>query len=211
MALTQKQIDVNYEEYRSTLSPYVSPELMEFIDSSDFREAPASTRFHGSYRGGLCEHSLGVLKAMRFHARLAHNMYSEEQLVRTALLHDICKIDTYKPERRNRKNAQGRWEEYDTWTTDDPYPAGHGSKSVSLALEYGTRLTRDEIMAITHHMGAYNLAGMDLSIYGSATEKCPLVLITHWADLTESKLKPAVQQHVKDRDAAADSPANQSS
>ena len=28
-------------------------ELIEFLEKSDFFKAPASTRFHGSYEGGL--------------------------------------------------------------------------------------------------------------------------------------------------------------
>ena len=194
MALTQQQIEANYAEYRQTLEPFVSEDLLRFIDESDFRTAPASTRFHGSYAGGLCEHSLGVLRSLRFFARLAHGMYTEEQLVRSALLHDICKIGTYTTEKRNRKNDQGKWEQYDAWITDDPYPAGHGSKSVALAFEFGTKLTRDEVMAITHHMGAYGLSGMDLNTYSKATEVCPLVLMLHWSDMAESHVQPAVKQ-----------------
>ena len=34
--------------------------LLEFIRKSDFYTAPASTRFHGAYEGGLLEHSLNV-------------------------------------------------------------------------------------------------------------------------------------------------------
>ena len=33
-------------------------DLIKWLESSDFFVAPASTRFHGSYAGGLCEHSL---------------------------------------------------------------------------------------------------------------------------------------------------------
>ena len=36
--------------------------LMDWLGSTDFFEAPASTRFHGSYEGGLCQHSLNVGK-----------------------------------------------------------------------------------------------------------------------------------------------------
>ena len=35
-------------------------ELINFLEKSDFFKAPASTRFHGSYEGGLVEHSLKV-------------------------------------------------------------------------------------------------------------------------------------------------------
>ena len=32
--------------------------LISFIEKTDFFTAPASTRFHGSFEGGLLEHSL---------------------------------------------------------------------------------------------------------------------------------------------------------
>lgn len=199
MALSPEQIEKNYAAYREQLAPYVSEELMQFIDESDFKTAPASTRFHGNYDGGLCEHSLGVLKSLRYFAPLSYGLYTEEQLVRSALLHDICKIGIYKQELRNRKNDKGQWEKYPVWTVDDPYPAGHGSKSVALAFEYGTKLTRDEVMAISHHMGPYNLSGSDLQTYGKATDMCPLVLLVHWADESEAKLRPAVYARLADK------------
>ena len=35
--------------------------LMEWLENeTDFFKAPASTRYHGSYEGGLLEHSLNV-------------------------------------------------------------------------------------------------------------------------------------------------------
>ena len=34
--------------------------LISFLEKTDFFEAPASTRFHGSYAGGLVEHSIKV-------------------------------------------------------------------------------------------------------------------------------------------------------
>jgi len=35
-------------------------ELLAFLERSDFYYAPASTKFHGAYKGGLLEHSLNV-------------------------------------------------------------------------------------------------------------------------------------------------------
>ena len=34
--------------------------LLSYLEKSDFFEAPASTKFHGNYKGALCVHSLGV-------------------------------------------------------------------------------------------------------------------------------------------------------
>ena len=33
-------------------------DLIRFIENTDFFTAPASTRFHGDYAGGLVEHSM---------------------------------------------------------------------------------------------------------------------------------------------------------
>ena len=35
-------------------------ELIEFIEKTDFYKAPASTRFHGSYEGGLVVYFIKV-------------------------------------------------------------------------------------------------------------------------------------------------------
>ena len=32
-------------------------ELMDFLEKSDYYEAPASTKYHGAYKKGLVEHS----------------------------------------------------------------------------------------------------------------------------------------------------------
>ena len=34
--------------------------LIDFLEKTDFFTAPASTRFHSSYEGGLLQHSLNV-------------------------------------------------------------------------------------------------------------------------------------------------------
>lgn len=195
MALDKDRITTNYEQYRDTLAPHVSDELLQFLNESDMKTAPASTRdsFHGAYEGGLVEHSLGVLLYLRGLNRMVHELYSEEQIVRTALLHDICKVNCYRREPGWRK-SRGEWEQYSKWVFEDPFPAGHGPKSVALVLMHGTRLTDEEVLAITHHMGAYNLQGMELQAYQNATKKCPLVLLTNWADLCEANIRPFMQQ-----------------
>ena len=40
-------------------------QLIEFIKSTDFFEAPASTRFHGNFEGGLLQHSLSVYNILK--------------------------------------------------------------------------------------------------------------------------------------------------
>ena len=37
-------------------------DFLAWLEKSDFFVAPASTKYHGNYAGGLCEHSLNVYR-----------------------------------------------------------------------------------------------------------------------------------------------------
>ena len=78
--------------------------LLEYIEKTDFFTAPASTKYHGAYSGGLVEHSLNVFKRMN-----EHNRYSTETLAIVSLLHDLCKADFYKVDYKNVKQPNGTW------------------------------------------------------------------------------------------------------
>ena len=42
-----------------------SAELLDYLENkSDFFTAPASARYHGSYAGGLCDHSVNVFRCL---------------------------------------------------------------------------------------------------------------------------------------------------
>ena len=87
-------------------------ELIKFLENSDFFTAPASTKFHGDYEGGLLEHSLKVYDILCEKVKnpgIELNV-SEDTLKIVALLHDICKVNFYKIDYRNAKNALGVWE-----------------------------------------------------------------------------------------------------
>ena len=55
------------EIYQTQIHREGSGRLLEYLcsRSCDFFEAPASTRFHGSYKGGLLEHSLNVYACLK--------------------------------------------------------------------------------------------------------------------------------------------------
>ena len=139
--------------------------LLEWLESTDFYTAPASTKYHGAYAGGLLEHSLNVFRRLVKRCPAA----DMDTLTIAALLHDVCKIHLYeKTEDGYRHNEQ--------------FPIGHGEKSVILILRH-MPLTDEEITAISWHMGAFDSragAGRSLS---QAWEKCPLALHLHLADM----------------------------
>ena len=158
-------------------------EIIQFLETSDFYKAPASTRFHGSFEGGLLEHSMKVYEILKHKVKnsvLDLNV-SDDTLIIIALLHDICKVNFYKVDYRNAKNERGEWEKVPYYTVDDTIPYGHGEKSVMMITEY-MKLTVEEKYCIRWHMGftepkeAYNTLGQ-------AFKKFPLALILHEADL----------------------------
>ncbi|MDO5556963.1 MAG: HD domain-containing protein [Clostridia bacterium] len=158
-------------------------ELIKFIDNSDFYTAPASTRFHGSYEGGLLEHSMKVYEILKQKVKqcpIEINV-GEDTLKIVALLHDVCKVNFYKTDYRNAKNELGVWEKVPYYTIDDTIPYGHGEKSVMMLTEY-IRLTADEKYAIRWHMG-FSEAKESYITLGEAMKKYPLVLLLNEADL----------------------------
>ena len=150
-------------------------DLINFLNRTDFFEAPASTRFHGCYKGGLLEHSLKVYEILK-------TKTEDSPSVRIiALLHDVCKANFYKVDYRNAKNEQGVWEKVPYYTIDDTIPYGHGEKSVMMISEY-IKLTPEERYAIRWHMGFTEPKEL-YSTIGAAYKKYPVALLVHEADL----------------------------
>ncbi len=174
------------EEFRTLLNS-INREgidnLINFIEKTDFYTAPASTRFHGSYEGGLLEHSVKVYEILKH--KVANTVIdinvSEDTLKIVALLHDICKVNFYKVDYRNAKNEQGVWEKVPYYTVDDLIPYGHGEKSVMMLTEY-IKLTSEEKYAIRWHMG-FTEPKEQYNTLSIAFKKYPLALLLHEADL----------------------------
>lgn len=174
--------------------------LIDFLTRSDFFVAPASTRFHLSYEGGLATHSLHVY--YRLYELMGHDGNIKDGDIRTVLdsvaivglLHDICKVSFYKKTIGSRKtgekypNGKPVWEEYVKYEVDDQLPLGHGEKSLYMIQGF-IRLTREEAFAIRWHMGFsdndFKAGGYSL---GKAFEKYPLALAAHIADLQATYL-----------------------
>ena len=157
--------------------------LISFIEKSDFFKAPASTRFHGSYEGGLLEHSLKVYEILKHKVQncVMDMQASNDSIILIALLHDICKVNFYKVDYRNAKNEFGEWEKVPYYTVEDTIPYGHGEKSVMMITEY-IKLTVEEKYCIRWHMG-YTEPKELYNTIGEAYKKYPLALLTHEADL----------------------------
>ncbi len=163
-------------------------ELLNYLLSTDFFEAPASARYHSAVAGGLCQHSLNVYDCLRAYlARprvqqvygLTGEDYSEESVAVVALLHDLCKIGCYRPGFRNVKDERGQWQKVATYNFEDDFPFGHGEKSVWMVMKY-MKLTDQEAFAIRYHMGFSGEE--DARTVGQALAKFPLAFALNVAD-----------------------------
>lgn len=177
--------------YQTHIKRAGAQNLLDYLQSeaSDFFTAPCSTRFHGCHPGGLVEHSVNVYHCLKDYLsrprtkELYRMDFTDESIALVALLHDICKLNFYKTEFRNAKNAQGVWEKVPYYTIDDTLPYGHGEKSVYIISSY-MRLSREEAFAIRYHMGFSGIE--DKNSIGKAFEMFPLAFALSVADMEAS-------------------------
>lgn len=175
------------EIYNANIAREGSDKLLEYLTvHSDFFTAPASARFHLSTPGGLTTHSLNVYHCLKDY--LSRSRVQEEYGLRpssetiaiVALLHDICKVNCYKPGFRNVKDEEGKWQRVPSYDYEDTLPYGHGEKSVYIISGF-MRLTREEAFAIRYHMGFSGIE--DKRSVGDAFRLFPLAFALSTADM----------------------------
>ena len=179
------------EIFQSNIHREGSAALLDYLQNkSDFFTAPASARFHGSYSGGLCDHSVNVYHCLvdylaRPRVQELYGLeYDPESVAIVSLLHDLCKVGCYRAGTKNVKNeATGQWEKVPTYFFEDKLPYGHGEKSVYIISGF-MRLTREEAMAIRWHMGFSGTE--DSRTVGQALQQFPLAFALATADMEAS-------------------------
>ena len=212
-------IQNNIARFETELAKVQRPgmdKLLEYIQKSDFYKAPASTKYHLAAPGGLLQHSLNVLDALRgllswrsdgvWEYRAAGKVVDtipDDSVIMMALLHDICKTHFYGTSTRNVKNdATGKWEKVPFYTVDDRMPLGHGPKSPMIVKQY-TTLTSQELYAIWHHMGMNGNYENDNAV-GKSIEMYPAVLALQTADMMASRFMEGEKENLE---LFADAPA----
>lgn len=157
MEITKRSIEDMWKEYTELLLSTKRPgikQLVEWLNNSDFKVAPASTRYHSNYEGGLLEHSLNVYYELIRQQDLIRLLnIPTDTLIITALLHDICKVNYYKMDMKNVKK-NGTWVQEPYYTVDDFFPIGHAEKSIVVAQNF-IKLNEVEVAMIRGHMGGF--------------------------------------------------------
>lgn len=174
-------IDRTYEQrialFQVLMNDVIDGDFEQWLLNNGFFTAPASTKFHGSYEGGLFDHSLNVaMQLIELTTKLDLKWERLQSPLIVGMFHDLCKIDQYL---YNDQTKQFIW-------SNSQKLLGHGDKSVKLLLEH-IDLTREEIDCIEQHMGAFTNKE-EWSRYTGAIHTHPNVLYTHVADMIASHI-----------------------
>lgn len=184
------------ELFKQNITREGAENLLKFLEESDFFTAPASSKFHSNFSGGLTVHSINTYKRFKNliineYGENYHEKISDESIAIISLLHDICKVNIYKEDFRNVK-IEGEWVKVPYFTVEDNLPYGHGEKSVYMISGF-MKLTREECMAINWHMGAFDARAINQNyVLSNAFYKFPVALLFHIADIEATYLDETI-------------------
>lgn len=190
--LSNEQIENNYIEYINLLKSVKRDgieDLIKWLDTSDLKTAPASTKYHCAYEGGLVQHSLNVYKKLvdLLHLEYEDNVpYSDDTIILVSLLHDVSKVNYYEIQLRNVKE-NGTWVQKEVYQVKDSSTrfiyGSHAQNSVYM-LNTFIKLSYQESLAILHHMGGIDYTDNSITAKGvtEAFKKSSLALLLHQAD-----------------------------
>ena len=171
-------------------------EMIEYLKDSDFFIAPASTKYHCNFLGGLCKHSLNVYDNIVALNNLYNLNINADSLVLVSLLHDVSKVNFYEEYFQNKKLYSPQGSKYDEggrydWVSVKSYKikepelrmvsGEHGFNSYMIIKNY-INLSDEEITAIVnHHLGMDN--GYCFKDMNEVCDRYPIVTLLHLADM----------------------------
>ena len=207
---------------RENCSPERLKLLVKFIGHDRIKDgllvAPASSSvaYHHCYEGGLISHIHQIIKiGLKFIDSMPKDLLTPQELVTTAILHDIHKVCDHEGHSyyitnllKSGKQSEAKpfkiAEEYGDFTkyvsnyndivlnyfaeNSSMKPTGHLSLMTLLhySKELYEDLTEDEKFAIVHHGGAYETSG-----YSLAGKENALQIILHATDMLSSRYDSA--------------------
>lgn len=154
------------------------------IKYSTFFNEPASTKYHGAYKGGLVDHSLAVyLAAIRTSSY--YGIQASEVNPIACLFHDICKVGRYKIIKDNKGDDF-------KYVYDNEYDGiEHGAESLRRLLNIegiGELISEPWQIAIAYHMGVFGVSNTEMQNFSTMSERYPEVLLLHHADMIATKI-----------------------
>ena len=145
-------------------------------------ESPASTQWHGNYRGGLIEHIYYVMKsAVALSAPfIKDNLVNMLDVVEVVFWHDIGKIGLFNKsgdviEFYYKNNGDG------TYSYNDNISSTHQEFSVLNYMVFSDKPSYEIVRAIRYHNMLYTDTAKTIG------KETPLMLLLHWADMYASR------------------------
>ena len=157
---------------------------LEWLRTTDFYTAPASSKYHDSFRGGLLTHTLNVYNKMLELIEIdSFSTVDIAEATLACLTHDWCKIRYYEMYLKNVKDEQtGQWTKQEAYTVNQTgAPLGHGTTSMFLASRF-IHLPLDLALAIRWHMGRWHTSENEENELQLANSRYPLVYLVQFAD-----------------------------
>lgn len=166
----------------TNLSEIVKEDFLKWLAENGFFTAPASTKYHGNYEGGLFDHSFMVMNLLvELSAANGLKWKRPASPFLVGMFHDLCKIDQYRID-NSTPYTVGEPTRYE-YNPNTMYK-GHGDKSIILLSQF-TTLTDEETACIRYHMGAFT-EKEEWRDYTRAVHAFPNALWTHQADMLAS-------------------------
>ena len=214
--LTDIQINQNKEDFINLINSieresFKKDLFLTKMENSDFYYAPASTRFHANYRGGLVDHCLNVYYRLINLVKLAglEDRISSESCIIVALMHDLAKRNFYSISIKNKKkySESGKRDDRDgngryDWVSVPGYVVAdsserflfgnHEQTSEYMASQF-IDLTVEESVAILHHMGGLSFDSTKED-YFSIYRRYPLALLLFEADMIASCIDESIYE-----------------
>lgn len=223
--LTEEQIETNKKRFLELLDSIHLEDksgiknLKDWLENkSDFFVAPASTKYHCAFKGGLCQHSLNVYynlvklcdgfatkiinkeikdpnddnKTIEVEEKVA--LYNDESIKIVSLLHDISKANFYETYMRNIKDENGNWKqisEYKVREVNNRFIYGNHEQNSEFMIHSFIPLTLEESTAILHHHAGMSkdCAQDDIS---TVYNRFNLAVLLHTADLIACYIDEAI-------------------
>lgn len=185
--ITDEMIEELWSQYKQLLINTKRPGVDKFIswlETTDFKYAPASTQYHYAIPGGLLAHTMNVYYSMinDYAEMIKFFKLPQDTVIITALVHDIYKTNSFVVQYKNVKDEDGNWNKVPYYTWDEAEPLGKAEKSIFLALENGIELTKIERAMIRNCNG---FAETDnIARVSSCFAKCPQALVLYFASMS---------------------------
>jgi len=171
------------------------PDLLKYLEESNYFIDPASANHHNNYEGGLADHSLNVYHILKNYQRIYPELEKLEDSLRIiGFLHNLSYVGAWQKTSRNvpmrgsdgkyKKDEQGKkiWIEKETWDffPESRLPYLKGQLSAIMIKQY-LKLTKLEDLAINWQRGIYDVPRDSWSLADRAMKTHKLIFLTQMA------------------------------